>query len=60
MFFFFFLFDLTKILGDHIAYQYEIIEVIGIGSYAEVIKVKDHKEGKLMALKFPRTRKHRR
>ncbi|GIY46286.1 dual specificity tyrosine-phosphorylation-regulated kinase 4 [Caerostris extrusa] len=32
-----------KVLHDHIAYRYEILEVIGKGSFGQVIRVLDHK-----------------
>lgn len=39
--------------GDHVAYRYEFIEVLGEGSFGQVFKVLDHKnKGAPMALKM--------
>ncbi|OHT09883.1 hypothetical protein TRFO_04423 [Tritrichomonas foetus] len=39
------------IVGDHIAYRYEILAIIGKGGFGQVIKCIDHKEKKEVALK---------
>lgn len=41
---------------DHIAYRYEIISVLGQGSFGQVIKVIDHKNKKYLALKIIRNK----
>jgi dual specificity tyrosine-phosphorylation-regulated kinase 2/3/4 len=41
---------------DHIAYQYEIIDLLGKGSFGRVVKVFDHKSKKEMALKIIRNK----
>ena len=46
-----------KVLHDHIAYRYEILEVIGKGSFGQVIKAFDHKEEREVALKILRNKK---
>lgn len=45
------------IIGDHIAYRYEIIERLGKGSFGQVIKVLDHKENSVVALKIIKNKK---
>ena len=42
--------------GDHIAYRYEIVKVLGSGSFGQVLLVKDHKTGKDCALKIIRNK----
>ena len=39
------------IVGDHVAYRYEIIQVLGKGSFGQVVKVIDHKTKQEVALK---------
>lgn len=46
-----------KVLHDHIAYRYEIKEVIGKGSFGQVVKCFDHKMGQPVALKIIRNKK---
>ncbi|XP_071453889.1 dual specificity tyrosine-phosphorylation-regulated kinase 4 [Hetaerina americana] len=47
----------NKVLHDHIAYRYEILEVIGKGSFGQVIKALDHKTNKHVAIKIIRNKK---
>jgi dual specificity tyrosine-phosphorylation-regulated kinase 2/3/4 len=42
---------------DHIAYRYEVLKIIGKGSFGQVIKVLDHKTQELVALKMVRNEK---
>jgi len=42
---------------DHIAYRYEILRLLGKGSFGQVVKVYDHKKQKLMALKICKNEK---
>lgn len=44
--------DYKVVKGDHIAYRYEILEVLGQGSFGKVIKCIDHKNGCLVAVKI--------
>ena len=44
----------THIPHDHIAYRYEILKVIGKGSFGQVLKVYDHKTHQHVALKMVR------
>ena len=44
-----------KILyGDHLAYRYEILEVLGQGSFGTVVKCTDYKTGESVAIKIIR------
>lgn len=38
--------------GDHIAYRFQLIEVIGKGAFGQVIKCLDHKHKELVAIKL--------
>lgn len=42
---------------DHIAYRYEVLKIVGKGSFGQVIKVLDHKTQELVALKMVRNEK---
>jgi dual specificity tyrosine-phosphorylation-regulated kinase 2/3/4 len=46
--------DLLLVKHDHIAYRYEILEILGRGSYGQVIKAVDHKDKTLTAVKIIR------
>ncbi|XP_011403420.2 PREDICTED: dual specificity tyrosine-phosphorylation-regulated kinase 4-like isoform X2 [Amphimedon queenslandica] len=46
-----------KVLHDHISYRYEIREIIGKGSFGQVVKVFDHKTNQHIALKIIRNKK---
>lgn len=46
-----------KVLHDHIAYRYEIKEIIGKGSFGQVIKAFDHKTNQSIAVKIIRNKK---
>ncbi|XP_065163782.1 dual specificity tyrosine-phosphorylation-regulated kinase 4-like isoform X2 [Atheta coriaria] len=47
----------AKVLNDHIGYRYEILEVIGKGSFGQVIKAMDHMTNKPVAIKIIRNKK---
>ncbi|XP_076796715.1 dual specificity tyrosine-phosphorylation-regulated kinase 4 isoform X1 [Arvicanthis niloticus] len=47
----------VKVLHDHIAYRYEVLEMIGKGSFGQVAKCLDHKNNELVALKIIRNKK---
>lgn len=49
--------DYKIIINDHIAYRYEILEVLGQGSFGQVVKILDHKNKKELALKIIRNKK---
>ncbi|PAA54404.1 hypothetical protein BOX15_Mlig003918g1 [Macrostomum lignano] len=42
---------------DHIAYRYEVLKIIGKGSFGQVLKCFDHKTGQHVALKMVRNEK---
>ena len=44
-------------MHDHIQYRYEVLEVIGKGSFGQVLKCLDHKTKELVALKILRNKK---
>ncbi|XP_066580563.1 dual specificity tyrosine-phosphorylation-regulated kinase 4 [Amia ocellicauda] len=46
-----------KVLHDHIAYRFEVLEVIGKGSFGQVLKCLDHKTNELVAIKIIRNKK---
>ncbi|XP_004717972.3 dual specificity tyrosine-phosphorylation-regulated kinase 4-like isoform X2 [Echinops telfairi] len=46
-----------KVLRDHIGYRYEVLEMIGKGSFGQVAKCLDHKNNELVALKIIRNKK---
>ena len=39
-------------MGDHLAYRYETMEELGRGTFGQVVKCKDHKTGKIVAIKI--------
>ncbi|KAM3173416.1 hypothetical protein ACTXT7_012545 [Hymenolepis weldensis] len=41
-------------LHDHIAYRYEVLKILGKGSFGQVVKVFDHKTNTFVALKMVR------
>lgn len=43
--------------GDHIAYRFQLIEVIGKGAFGQVIKCLDHKHKELVAIKLVKNQK---
>jgi len=45
------------LIGDHISYQYEIIQIIGKGSFGQAIKCLDHKTQNYVAIKILRNKK---
>ncbi|XP_038176404.1 dual specificity tyrosine-phosphorylation-regulated kinase 4 [Arvicola amphibius] len=47
----------VKVLHDHIAYRYEVLDMIGKGSFGQVVKCLDHKNNELVALKIIRNKK---
>ncbi|XP_043461040.1 dual specificity tyrosine-phosphorylation-regulated kinase 2-like isoform X1 [Leptopilina heterotoma] len=45
------------IIHDHVAYRYEVLKVIGKGSFGQVVKAYDHKSQEHIALKMVRNEK---
>lgn len=46
-----------QVLHDHICYRYEILEVIGKGSFGQVIRALDHMTNRHVAIKIIRNKK---
>lgn len=49
--------DYKIVLGDHLAYRYEVVDVLGKGSFGQVVRCVDHKTGLLVAIKIIRNKK---
>lgn len=49
--------DYQIVEGDHLAYRYEVIDVLGKGSFGQVVRCVDHKTGGLVAVKIIRNKK---
>jgi dual specificity tyrosine-phosphorylation-regulated kinase 2/3/4 len=44
-------------VADHLAYRYEIVEILGKGTYGQVVKCLDHKRRELVAIKIIKNHK---
>ena len=49
--------DYNIVEGDHLAYRYEVIDLLGKGSFGQVVRCIDHKTGILVAVKIIRNKK---
>ncbi|KAF7552206.1 hypothetical protein G7046_g7480 [Stylonectria norvegica] len=49
--------DYTIVPGDHLSYRYEIIDILGKGSFGQVVRCIDHRTGGLVAIKIIRNKK---
>ena len=49
--------DYNIITGDHLSYRYEIVDILGKGSFGQVVRCVDHKTGGLVAIKIIRNKK---
>ncbi|EMC99322.1 hypothetical protein BAUCODRAFT_47703, partial [Baudoinia panamericana UAMH 10762] len=49
--------DYNLVMGDHLAYRYEVVDVLGKGSFGQVVRCVDHKEGGVVAVKIIRNKK---
>ena len=49
--------DYNIVKSDHLAYRYEIIDILGKGSFGQVVRCIDHKTGVLVAIKIIRNKK---
>jgi len=49
--------DYKLVPGDHIAYRYEIIQMLGKGSFGQVCKCLDHKRNEYVAVKVIRNQR---
>ncbi|XP_057309135.1 dual specificity tyrosine-phosphorylation-regulated kinase 4-like [Hydractinia symbiolongicarpus] len=46
-----------RVLKDHISYRYEVVDLVGKGSFGQVIKAYDHKLKEYVAIKIIRNKK---
>ncbi|SNX87041.1 related to putative dual specificity protein kinase pom1 [Melanopsichium pennsylvanicum] len=49
--------DYNVINKDHLAFRYEIVDLLGRGSFGQVLQCRDHKTGKTVAIKLIRNKK---
>ena len=49
--------DYNIVEGDHLAYRYEVVDLLGKGSFGQVVRCVDHKSGTLVAVKIIRNKK---
>ncbi|KAF1986881.1 hypothetical protein K402DRAFT_446378 [Aulographum hederae CBS 113979] len=49
--------DYNIVFGDHLAYRYEVVDLLGKGSFGQVVRCVDHKLGLLVAIKIIRNKK---
>lgn len=49
--------DYRIINQDHLAFRYEILEIMGKGSFGQVVKCFDHRTGNILAIKIIRNKK---
>ena len=47
----------NQVIGDHLDYRYEILSELGAGSFGSVVKCRDHKTDKNVAVKIIRNKK---
>ena len=45
------------VFGDHLAYRYEVVDVLGKGSFGQVVRCVDHRDGGIVAVKIIRNKK---
>lgn len=49
--------DYNLVIGDHLAYRYEVLNLLGKGSFGQVVRCIDHETGGLVAVKIIRNKK---
>jgi len=47
----------VRVVNDHIGYRFEVVDVLGKGSFGQVIKAYDHKEQEYVGIKIIRNKK---
>ena len=48
--------DYMAVVADHLAYRYEVIGMLGRGSFGQVMKCRDHADGSTVAIKIIRNK----
>lgn len=48
--------DYRAVSRDHLAYRYEVVDLLGRGSFGQVLRCKDHKTGEWVAIKLIRNK----
>ena len=48
--------DYQVVLGDHLAFRFEVLDFLGKGSFGQALKCQDHKTGELVAVKIIRNK----
>ena len=48
--------DYVVVAGDHLCYRYEVVGVLGKGSFGQVLQCRDHKTGQSTAIKIIRNK----
>ncbi|KAI9717626.1 MAG: hypothetical protein M1812_004571 [Candelaria pacifica] len=49
--------DYNIVEGDHLSFRYEIVDILGKGSFGQVVRCVDHKTGVVVAIKIIRNKK---
>ncbi|OCF77636.1 CMGC/DYRK/DYRK2 protein kinase [Kwoniella mangroviensis CBS 8886] len=49
--------DYLVVEGDHLCYRYEVVGILGKGSFGQVVQCRDHKNGQSVAVKIIRNKK---
>ncbi|BEI99831.1 hypothetical protein CcaverHIS631_0408740 [Cutaneotrichosporon cavernicola] len=49
--------DYVVVEGDHLSYRYEVVGILGKGSFGQVVHCRDHKTGGSVAVKIIRNKK---
>ncbi|EPQ58537.1 kinase-like protein [Gloeophyllum trabeum ATCC 11539] len=49
--------DYQVVIGDHLAYRYEVVDTLGKGSFGQVLRCRDHCTGESVAIKIIRNKK---
>lgn len=49
--------DYNIVEGDHLVYRYEVVDLLGKGSFGQVVRCIDHRTGTLVAIKIIRNKK---